>query len=60
MVEPPPTWAGYYRGLARALAGEAEVPVSPSGASEVIRLIELIKHSAKLGRTLELWPPYQR
>ncbi|KAL2010344.1 hypothetical protein VTN00DRAFT_6151 [Thermoascus crustaceus] len=50
----PPTWAEYYRKLARALAGEGDVPVSAADASAVIRIIELAKESSKLGKTLDV------
>ncbi|KAL1962601.1 hypothetical protein VTN77DRAFT_9394 [Rasamsonia byssochlamydoides] len=48
------TWVEYYRQLARALAGEGDVPVSGEQASAVIRLIELAKESSKLGKTLDV------
>lgn len=49
-----PTWVEYYRVLAQALAGESELPASGTVASQVIRLIELIKESSKQGRTLDV------
>ncbi|KAL1974503.1 hypothetical protein VTN31DRAFT_4707 [Thermomyces dupontii] len=49
-----PTWVEYYRVLAQALAGESELPASGAEASQVIRLIELIKESSKQGKTLDV------
>ncbi|RAL14408.1 putative NAD binding Rossmann fold oxidoreductase [Aspergillus homomorphus CBS 101889] len=49
----PPTWTEYYRKLARALAGESELPASGAEASEIIRLIELAQESSKQGKTLD-------
>ncbi|EED12943.1 NAD binding Rossmann fold oxidoreductase, putative [Talaromyces stipitatus ATCC 10500] len=49
-----PTWVEYYRKLARALAGESELPASGYEASQVIRLIELARESSKSGRTLDV------
>ncbi|KAJ9206375.1 hypothetical protein DTO164E3_471 [Paecilomyces variotii] len=50
----PPTYTEYYRVLARALAGQGEVPVKPEDSSAVIRIIELAKESSKLGKTLDV------
>lgn len=50
----PPTWTEYYRKLARALAGQGDLPASGEEASKVIRLIELAKESSKLGKTLDV------
>lgn len=47
-----PTYVEYYRTLARALAGEGDLPASGAEASQVIRLIELAKESSKQGKTL--------
>ncbi|KAI9369690.1 hypothetical protein BJX61DRAFT_133587 [Aspergillus egyptiacus] len=49
----PPTWTEYYRKMARALAGEGELPASGAEAAEIIRLIELAQESSKQGRTLD-------
>jgi predicted dehydrogenase len=49
-----PTWVEYYRKLARALAGESELPASGAEASQVIRLIELARESSKLGKTMDV------
>ncbi|KAL4980150.1 hypothetical protein BDW66DRAFT_125741 [Aspergillus desertorum] len=49
----PPTWSEYYRKMARALAGEGELPASGEEAAEVIRLIELAQESSKQGKTLD-------
>lgn len=43
----------YYRKLARALAGESELPASGAEASQVIRVIELAKESSKLRKTVD-------
>ncbi|KAI5304954.1 hypothetical protein KEM56_005632 [Ascosphaera pollenicola] len=51
-INPPPNFTSFYAGIAKALAGEAEVPVKPEDASAVIRLIELAQQSSKEGRTL--------
>ena len=53
-VEPPPTWVEYYRELASALAGKGPLPASGKEAREVIRIIELVQESSKLGRTLDV------
>ena len=50
----PPTWTEYYRKLARALAGQGDLPASGEEAGKVIRLIELAKESSKLGKTLDV------
>jgi len=51
----PATYAEYYRKFARALAGDvAQLPVDPSMAANVIRLVELAKESSKQGRTLDV------
>jgi len=50
----PPTYSEYYRHLARALAGQDDVPVSGAEASVVIRIIELALESSKQGRTLDV------
>lgn len=50
----PPTYTEYYRKLARALAGQGELPTSGEEAAEVIRLIELAKESSKLGKTMDV------
>ncbi|OAX80293.1 hypothetical protein ACJ72_05380 [Emergomyces africanus] len=50
----PPTYAEFYRQFAKALAGEGDLPVSPSQASDVIRLVELARESSKLGKTLDV------
>lgn len=50
----PPTYTEYYRKLARALAGEGDLPASGAEAREVIRLIELAKESSRLGKTMDV------
>ncbi|KAF7167689.1 hypothetical protein CNMCM5623_000936 [Aspergillus felis] len=50
----PPTYVEYYRKLARALAGEGDLPASGAEAAKVIRLIELAKESSKLGKTIDV------
>lgn len=49
-----PTWVEYYRKLARALAGESDLPASGAEASQVIRLIELARESSRLGKTMDV------
>lgn len=48
----PPTWTEYYRKLARALAGQGDLPASGAEAREIIRIIELVKESSELGKTV--------
>jgi len=50
----PLTYGVFYKQLAKALAGEGDVPVKPEGSAEVIRLIELARQSSAEGRTLEV------
>lgn len=51
----PQTYTEYYRKLAKALAGDVnEVPVDPTTAIAVIRLIELAQQSSREGRTLDV------
>lgn len=50
----PPTWTEYYRGFARALAGQGDVPVRAEDAANVIRLVELARESSKTGKTLDV------
>ncbi len=50
----PATYAAFYRKLAKALAGNGEVPVKAEDASAVIRLIELARESSQTGRTLDV------
>lgn len=51
----PPTYAEFYRKLARALAGDtAQLPVDPTEATLVIRLVELAKESSNSGKTLDV------
>lgn len=51
----PATYAEYYRKFARALGGDlAQLPVDPSIAAAVIRLVELAKESSQQGRTLDV------
>ena len=51
----PATYAEFYRKFARALGGDiSQLPVDPTTAAAVIRLVELAKESSKLGRTLDV------
>jgi predicted dehydrogenase len=50
----PLTYGIFYQQLAKALAGEGDVPVKPEGSAEVIRLIELARQSSVEGRTLDV------
>ena len=53
-AHPPATYRAFYEELAKALAGDGKVPVSPEEAAAVIRLIELCKESSTKGRTLDV------
>ncbi|KAI9727765.1 MAG: hypothetical protein M1834_008004 [Cirrosporium novae-zelandiae] len=46
------SYSTYYSIIAKALAGQGDVPVKPEEASSVIRLIELAQESSKTGKTL--------
>ncbi|KAI4243185.1 MAG: hypothetical protein LQ352_007079 [Teloschistes flavicans] len=48
------TYKTFYTRLARAVAGEGDVPVKPEDAGQVIRLIELAKQSSEEGRTIDV------
>ena len=50
----PLTYGVFYKQLAKALAGQGDVPVKPEGSAEVIRLIELARQSSADGRTLDV------
>jgi len=51
----PATYAEFYRKFARALGGDvAQLPVDPSTAAAVIRLVELAEESSSQGRTLDV------
>lgn len=51
----PATYAEFYRKFARALGGDVtQLPVEPSVAASVIKLVELAKESSKQGRTLDV------
>ena len=51
----PPTYAEFYRKLARALGGDAkQMPVDPAVAANVIRLVELARQSSQEGKTLDV------
>lgn len=52
-ISPPPTYLEFYKLLAKALRGAGEVPVNPNEARDVIRLVELVRESHKVGRTLK-------
>lgn len=49
----PATWTAYYEQVAKALAGEGEMPVKPEEAVGLIKLIELVRQSSKERRTLK-------
>ena len=50
----PTTWSAYYEQMAKAMAGEGEVPVKPEDGARLIRLVELVRQSSKEGRTLDV------
>ncbi|KAL9121004.1 MAG: hypothetical protein Q9187_002438, partial [Circinaria calcarea] len=50
----PVTYQTFYTKVAKALAGQGEIPVEPKGPAAVIRLIELAKRSSKEGRTIDV------
>jgi predicted dehydrogenase len=51
----PATYAEFYRKFARALGGDiSQLPVDPTTAAAVIRLVELATESSNLGRTLDV------
>jgi predicted dehydrogenase len=52
----PETYAAIYKGFALAVegGGEAAVPVKPSDARDVLKIIEAAKESAKAGKTINL------
>ena len=51
---PASSYSGYYRQLAEAFAGKAEVPVAPDDALAGIRIIEAAYRSVKERRTVDL------
>lgn len=55
----PVTYSAFYGQLAKALAGQGDVPVKPEVPRDVIRLIELARMSSKDGRTLEVGEHYE-
>lgn len=54
----PATYSAFYVQLAKALAGEDDLPVKAEEASDVIRLIELARLSSKEERTLRVGDVY--
>ena len=50
----PATYAAFYTGFAKALAGQGELPVKAVEAMDVIRLIELARESSQTGKTLDV------
>ena len=50
----PETYKAFYTQFAAALRGEADVPVRPEEAREVIRIIELARRSSVEGKTLDV------
>ncbi|KAG7005234.1 oxidoreductase [Physcia stellaris] len=50
----PATYKAFYTQFAAALRGDADVPVRPEEAREVIRIIELARRSSVEGKTLDL------
>ncbi|KAJ5318863.1 hypothetical protein MYU51_012697 [Penicillium brevicompactum] len=49
-----PLYTDFYDKLAKALAGEGNVPVDPSESAIIIRLIELAIQSSETGKTLDI------
>ncbi|KAJ5856109.1 dehydrogenase [Penicillium soppii] len=49
-----PLYTDFYSKLAKALAGEGDVPVNPVESASVIRLVELAVQSSETGRTLDV------
>jgi predicted dehydrogenase len=49
-----PLYTDFYNKLAKALAGEGDVPVNPAESARVIRLVELAMQSSETGRTLDV------
>jgi len=52
--DPPVTYTEFYRAVHAAVVGEGENPVPAEPVAKVLRLIEIIKESAKEGRTLDV------
>ena len=50
----PPTYVEYYQKIAGALSGKNPLPASGKEARDVIRIIELVKESSDLGKTLDV------
>jgi predicted dehydrogenase len=50
----PATYVEYYKTFAKALNGQGDVPVAPTDARDVLRLLELALQSSKEGRTIEV------
>ena len=51
----PLTYCEFYRRFAAALTGDAgKIPVDPSRAAGVIRLVELARESSRVGKTVEV------
>jgi predicted dehydrogenase len=47
-----PLYTDFYNQLAKALAGDGEVPVDPVESAVVIRLVELAVQSSQTGQSL--------
>ena len=50
----PETYSAFYEQLAKALAGQGNVPVTAEEGINVIRLVELARESAYEGKTLDV------
>jgi predicted dehydrogenase len=55
-LDPPETYAGFYKAFAKALqtGQEAELPVKGDEAIDVLRIVEAIRQSAKTGQDVRL------
>ena len=52
----PATWVKFYAQVAEALAGRGEMPVRPEDAVGLIKLLETVRRSSQVRRTLRFSP----
>lgn len=50
----PSTYVEFYTTFLQALQGEADVPVKPEDARDVLRIIEAAKESSSTGKSIDL------